>query len=700
MLGISKEKEINKESYKRNIFRGFLRLSFLASLALFFVFYYKPTEAHAAFNASNIIPDGEFSAVSTMTEQQIQDFLVLKGSSLATYVETKDSWIGPNSYQYPTGCPSENCVNAKGMKASTIIYKAANWYGLNPQVILVTLQKEQSLITVPLSLPDDQWRLNSAMGYGCPDSGGCSDAYKSFSLQTDWATWQLRWNMDKANSTDSAQSAKVSPYIMGRTINIDGVATYLGNGATASLYRYTPHFHGNQNFYSIYTSWFNFNQYFLEKMSVTSYISSNLKPAKGEDVTITFKIKNNASTALTMDSVGVVGRPIAVTSSVNRDFGWSGMQTFVSGEEKTYVYTSTVRDIGNLFTWPAIAHQGNYAQYFSGGLMLITHKTNLTASHTYISPYPPIEGDVIDFLATVTNNEPKPIRYSHIGIPVRFYGQWNYDSVWMGSDVIPAGGKLTLQGKRTFDKRGSYSYWVSYCLFGEYETLGNVHRIDVSGLVPSFTISNYSVSNNAPSRGEDVTVSYKLKNNIDRNVAVDVGVVGRIGKYSTSPNLDFGWSHNVSFAPLEQKQFSFTTTITEVGDIYHWAAYYYKSSYTHYRYWQSYITSHQANLKISTTLTLNPANPKPGDKVIITATVSNYENKPIRYTHLGIPVRFYDRWNYDSVWVGPGTIAAGGTVDLVGAVTLDKPGPYTYWVSWELAGVYTSLSDYRKVTLN
>ena len=257
MLGISKEKEINKESYKRNIFRGFLRLSFLASLALFFVFYYKPTEAHAAFNASNIIPDVEFSAVSTMTEQQIQDFLVLKGSSLATYVETKDSWIGPNSYQYPTGCPSENCVNAKGMKASTIIYKAANWYGLNPQVILVTLQKEQSLITVPLSLPDDQWRLNSAMGYGCPDSGGCSDAYKSFSLQTDWATWQLRWNMDKANSTDSAQSAKVSPYIMGRTINIDGVATYLGNGATASLYRYTPHFHGNQNFYSIYKPWAN-----------------------------------------------------------------------------------------------------------------------------------------------------------------------------------------------------------------------------------------------------------------------------------------------------------------------------------------------------------------------------------------------------------------------------------------------------------
>ena len=41
---------------------------------------------------------------------------------------------------------------------------------INPQVILVFLQKEQSLI----SGPDDMaYALKHAMGYGCPDSGGC-----------------------------------------------------------------------------------------------------------------------------------------------------------------------------------------------------------------------------------------------------------------------------------------------------------------------------------------------------------------------------------------------------------------------------------------------------------------------------------------------------------------------------------------------
>jgi len=251
-MGVKMGDVINN-SIIRTRYRFILFISvFIFGLVVFML----PAKAEAAFNASYIIPDDQFIAISSMTENQIQEFLVAKGGSLATYVETKDSWIGPNSYQYPTGCPSDNCVNAKGMKASAILYKVANWYGLNPQVILVTLQKEQSLITLPLSLPDDQWRLNSAMGYGCPDSGGCSDAYKSFSLQTDWASWQLRWNMDKANSQDTAQRAKVAPYYTGNTITIDGVATLIGNGATASLYRYTPHFHGNENFYSIYSSWF------------------------------------------------------------------------------------------------------------------------------------------------------------------------------------------------------------------------------------------------------------------------------------------------------------------------------------------------------------------------------------------------------------------------------------------------------------
>ena len=185
--------------------------------------------AKADFNPSYIVSDSAFTNTATMTEADVQAFLESKGSYLANYYETRDSYIGPN-----------NDIAAKGWRASKIIWNVANWYGINPQVILATLQKEQSLITNP-SPP--AWAIDWAMGYGCPDSSPCS-SYPGLAMQVDWGTWQLRWNMDLANSRDS----RVAPYLTGDTITIDDTPVYLQNGATASLYRYTPHFHGNQNF--------------------------------------------------------------------------------------------------------------------------------------------------------------------------------------------------------------------------------------------------------------------------------------------------------------------------------------------------------------------------------------------------------------------------------------------------------------------
>ena len=104
--------------------------------------------AKADFNPSYIISDPTFTCTSTMSEADIQTFLEYKGSYLADYYETRDSYIGPN-----------NDVAVKGWRASKIIRQVADWYGVNPQVILATLQKEQSLVTNPAP---PQW----AMGTG------------------------------------------------------------------------------------------------------------------------------------------------------------------------------------------------------------------------------------------------------------------------------------------------------------------------------------------------------------------------------------------------------------------------------------------------------------------------------------------------------------------------------------------------------
>ncbi len=228
---------ISKKITSGGRLQGRLALVFIFSVLMLAALLGLCNDSGAAFDASYITSDITFTDSNSMTEADIQAFLESKGSYLAGYHETRDSQIGPN-----------NDVPAHGWSASKIIWQVAHWYGVNPMVILTTLQKEQSLVTNPAP---PEWALDWAMGYGCPDSSPCS-SYQGFALQVDWGTWQLRWNMDLANSHDP----RVSPYITGNTITIDNTPVYLGNGATASLYRYTPHFQGNENFAYIYESWF------------------------------------------------------------------------------------------------------------------------------------------------------------------------------------------------------------------------------------------------------------------------------------------------------------------------------------------------------------------------------------------------------------------------------------------------------------
>jgi hypothetical protein len=255
-----------KEGKALSIYKNILIGLPLLVLSVLFI---SPGKAHAAWNPSNIISDAQFSNSGAMSEQQVQEFLVNKNSYLANYSETRDSYIGPN-----------NDINSKGWSASKIIWQSANWYGLNPQVILATLQKEQSLVTTGYL---NQYGIDWAMGYGVPDGSGRDYSKQGFSMQVDWGTWQLAWNMQKANSSDPTQRAKVAPYYTGNTLNIcytygssDCANTYISNGATASLYRYTPYFHGNMNFANIMSLWFNPYDYeFVSAINPPEVIAAN-----------------------------------------------------------------------------------------------------------------------------------------------------------------------------------------------------------------------------------------------------------------------------------------------------------------------------------------------------------------------------------------------------------------------------------------
>jgi D-alanyl-D-alanine endopeptidase (penicillin-binding protein 7) len=134
--------------------------------------------------------------------------------------------------------------------ATDIIVDAAQTYKINPKFLLVTLQKEQSLVV------DDaptQKQLDWATGYAVCDSCALSDPkvqkFKGFGAQVANAAGIMRWYYDNKD---------IKTYILKKDVPafINQQQVIPQSWATAFLYTYTPHLHGNQNFWRIWQSWF------------------------------------------------------------------------------------------------------------------------------------------------------------------------------------------------------------------------------------------------------------------------------------------------------------------------------------------------------------------------------------------------------------------------------------------------------------
>lgn len=181
--------------------------------------------ALAEFNPNFIISDQELTDKEALHFEQIQEFLESRDSYLATYVD-----------------PSNR------ISAAQAIYYAANNHRINPKYILVLLQKEQSLITDKTPSQD---QLDWATGYGICDNCKKDDPklqkYRGFTAQVDWGAGAIRYYYDNPNNFK---------YQVGETYTIDNQKVTMVNNATRAFYTYTPHIHGNKNFYKIWQNWF------------------------------------------------------------------------------------------------------------------------------------------------------------------------------------------------------------------------------------------------------------------------------------------------------------------------------------------------------------------------------------------------------------------------------------------------------------
>ena len=268
-----------------------------------------------AFNPSMVVPDSAFTDVGTFgTADGIQKFLEQKGSVLAnTSTEFLAKLKEPDTLtKVGLEDPQPNLTRLR--TAAELIYDAGTKFGLNPQILLVILQKEQSLIAGSFNTETSLQRaLDRALGFGCPDYEGCGEIFLSFyrqifgsfdaegnrwlgasaSLMKSFMTEIGGIRVGRGPGTDSSGNTFGRPVVrtsrVGDTITLDNTlggysgisqnqTVTLGNFATAALYRYTPHvYNGNYNFWKFYSLWFKYpNGTIIQRMGDTQqYVIDN-----------------------------------------------------------------------------------------------------------------------------------------------------------------------------------------------------------------------------------------------------------------------------------------------------------------------------------------------------------------------------------------------------------------------------------------
>jgi Repeat of unknown function (DUF5648) len=222
----------------------------------------------ATFNPVLVCSDSTMSNWTSMSVDDIQAFLNTQPGILKSYyavpytppLEPADVNATGAGLPDPAQVPP---ANGKASAAQIIAGAARDWH-INPMVLLVTLQKEQSLLTTKAPT---QAKLNMAMG--CGIFNGSTYTYPGFGNQVWYAANKLyaygETNHRRGPCGYTAHNP-VGLWVPGNTYTYDGNEPYRANYvplnlATFKLYTYTPHVGGslcggNLLFWNLYVNYF------------------------------------------------------------------------------------------------------------------------------------------------------------------------------------------------------------------------------------------------------------------------------------------------------------------------------------------------------------------------------------------------------------------------------------------------------------
>lgn len=418
---------INKPRSKRY---SALTLVIVFGFTLFASLASAPTQNSEAlsgsqFNPGRIIDDSVFYSSSSMSATQIQNFLNSKVPTCDTWgtkpsgrsgYPTRADWGRANGVPPPYKCLKSYTANTSniapesglckgysgksGETAAQIIYKVSQSCGISPKVILVMLQKEQSLVT-------DDWpwpiQYQKAMGAFCPDTAPCDSGYSGFFKQVYYGA--ERFKVYAANPDSFNYKARRNNTILWHPNNACGTSNvFIENQATASLYIYTPYrpnqaalnnlygtgdgcsSYGNRNFWRMFNDWFGTtygSPYYASYENQS--MNPSLQPGQKATVHITYRNSGNWAWYDNETASSGTGKPmrLATMNPVNRkssfgDASWGSDRNRPTGifdtvyqtngaaytTDRHYVLPGESAKFAFEITVPANMPAGKYREYF------------------------------------------------------------------------------------------------------------------------------------------------------------------------------------------------------------------------------------------------------------------------------------------------------------------------------------------------
>jgi hypothetical protein len=176
------------------------------------------------------------------------------------------------SYSGDSGKLACAAITGGTLSVAELIYRTQVACSISAKVILVTLQKEQGLVTS--KAPSDA-ALRAAMGQGCPDTGGCDSAFAGLAIQIMSGARQLSvYKAALPSSSFRFKEPGVYSIEYKPSSGCGAPQVNVRNYATLALYNYTPYqpnaaalanldgtgdgcsSYGNRNFWRYYNNWF------------------------------------------------------------------------------------------------------------------------------------------------------------------------------------------------------------------------------------------------------------------------------------------------------------------------------------------------------------------------------------------------------------------------------------------------------------